>query len=1536
MKQPLLLAFFILFVTCVTQAQSLSNKGKEFWVGYGSHVAMYEPDFIRNATNTAFIPNPIQPGSPIASGGEQNMVLYFTSDRNATVTVEIPGLGWTATYNVTANQVTTSAPMPKSGAKDARLVNEGPSNNGIHITATSPIIAYAHIYNQSVSGATLLFPVSTLSNDYYSLNYEQVSNNNYSYSFSYVIATEDNTTIEITPSATTELGRPANVPFTVRLNKGQVYTVFGRLTGSTNNIIFGTRYTGEDLTGTRIRSIPDPVSGSACKKIAVFSGSGKLSLTCNSNVGSSDNYMQQAFPPNAWGKKYLTVPTAVLPGNIYRVAVKDPNTIVRRNGTPIFSGSLRNGFYYEFSSSSPEVIESDQPILVAQFISSATMNRDIRNNNPVQQSSCNIDASTGSVGDPEMIYLSPIEQTINKVTINSTSNFGINRHYLNLVIHKDGIIPGKKFLLDGNPIIQTPTVHPFDPNYVYFQLSLNVGSHTIDADSGFNAIVYGYGTYESYGYNAGTSVNNLNQKVSVENEFATVAFPSTCKDAPFKFSVTLPVKPLKIEWRFNNTSGVLKKNDGTIALDPPIRSDLGNPLVPDSIVISPTDPTKQLFVYRLSDVYRFSINGDFPVKIVIENASGSNDDCTGEQEIDYDVRVFDPPVTDLSAISTGCVNEKLQLSATNTLEQDVEPSRYLWNINGATSETTIPSKDSLLITEGIKNVKLRLITNIGCVSQVVDTTFSVSAKPKIDFIPAAVRCLDKPFTLTDQSIPGSNSTFSTLANWQWEFDGIKDALSNVSINPAKTYDVKNASIKLLVTSSTGCLDSLSKPINIYPNPVVDFSLPESCVKDVSSFDGTLVNIEDARALTKFEWDFGNPGSPNPYPNLIAANNPNPVQHFYTAPGFYTVKLGVTSQDGCYELKDTVFEVNGSDPVADFNVLNAAGLCSNTPIEIVNKSAMAALSFGRITRVRVFWDWNPALNPPVPDVNADFVDEVPLVDDEYSFPYTDFSNQPNKSYIIRMVAYSGEKCFTEKQIPVLIKGSPVVTFNSIPGICLDTEQRSVLNLASQVDVTGIAAGNGAFSGAGVSADGIFRPYLVGAGDFPIKYTFTSSNGCFDTLTQQIKVWPSPVADYSTSSLICEKNEITFTSTGNPVTGTLASYEWIYSDNPLTSFAQLSNNKTFAAYGIYDVKHIVVTSNGCRDTLTRAIEINPNPIVDFALANSICLPDGLAEFTNLTTTPDNKSMSYLWNYGDPGGNNQGATLKGIHNYLQLKDYTVKLISTVPSTGCKDSITKTIQPLVDIFPQPEANITSQDFVCIGTPIDFKEVTDTKAGAAASIKTWNWDFVFTSSTSKDPSYLFTKAGTYTVKMFATSDKGCKSNVASKSIVIHPFPEISAGPDINVIDNGQKQILATAKGENLVYTWSPPTYLSATDVLQPVVVNPVEDIDYTLKVTGIGGCERTDKVKIFALKLIDPPNTFTPNGDGINDVWEIKNLNLYNDCVIEIYSPQGLRVYRTVNYSKPWDGTLNGKPLPAGTYYYVINTNSERKSIAGYVTLLK
>src|SRR5690606_38318703 len=130
------------------------------------------------------------------------------------------------TYNVGANTVAESDPMPKSGAQDSRLLTEGLSNAGIHITSDQPIVAYAHIYNQSVSGATLLFPVVTLGQDYYSLNFTQKSNADQSNSWAYMVATEDNTAVEIIPSAKS-LSHNVGEAFTVNLNKGQIYNLMG-------------------------------------------------------------------------------------------------------------------------------------------------------------------------------------------------------------------------------------------------------------------------------------------------------------------------------------------------------------------------------------------------------------------------------------------------------------------------------------------------------------------------------------------------------------------------------------------------------------------------------------------------------------------------------------------------------------------------------------------------------------------------------------------------------------------------------------------------------------------------------------------------------------------------------------------------------------------------------------------------------------------------------------------------------------------------------------------------------------------------------------------------------------------------------------------------------------------------------------------------------------------------------------------------------------------------------------------------------------
>jgi gliding motility-associated-like protein len=84
-------------------------------------------------------------------------------------------------------------------------------------------------------------------------------------------------------------------------------------------------------------------------------------------------------------------------------------------------------------------------------------------------------------------------------------------------------------------------------------------------------------------------------------------------------------------------------------------------------------------------------------------------------------------------------------------------------------------------------------------------------------------------------------------------------------------------------------------------------------------------------------------------------------------------------------------------------------------------------------------------------------------------------------------------------------------------------------------------------------------------------------------------------------------------------------------------------------------------------------------------------------------------------------------------------------------------------------------------------------------------------------------------------------------------------------------------------------------------------------------------------------PNAFTPNGDGINDLWNIKSIEAYPKCIISVYSRYGALVYQSKGYPRSWDGTSNGTPVPTGTYYYIIDLNEDNtKPLTGYVAVIR
>lgn len=113
---------------------------------------------------------------------------------------------------------------------------------------------------------------------------------------------------------------------------------------------------------------------------------------------------------------------------------------------------------------------------------------------------------------------------------------------------------------------------------------------------------------------------------------------------------------------------------------------------------------------------------------------------------------------------------------------------------------------------------------------------------------------------------------------------------------------------------------------------------------------------------------------------------------------------------------------------------------------------------------------------------------------------------------------------------------------------------------------------------------------------------------------------------------------------------------------------------------------------------------------------------------------------------------------------------------------------------------------------------------------------------------------------------------------------------------------------------------------------------EYDLTVTDIYGCVASYSAKIYPANVacLNIPTSFSPNGDGINDDWVIRNIHLYPDCFMQIFNQWGNILFESHGYSVNWDGTYNGNPLPAGTYYYILSFSESLETMKGTVTIVK
>lgn len=352
------------------------------------------------------------------------------------------------------------------------------------------------------------------------------------------------------------------------------------------------------------------------------------------------------------------------------------------------------------------------------------------------------------------------------------------------------------------------------------------------------------------------------------------------------------------------------------------------------------------------------------------------------------------------------------------------------------------------------------------------------------------------------------------------------------------------------------------------------------------------------------------------------------------------------------------------------------------------------------------------------------------------------------------------------------------------------------------------------------------------------------------------------------------------------------------------------------------------------ITIPFDVFPKPVANFAFPDTVCLPDASIIFANLSTISDGSEnlFQYRWYFDDPLSSNNFSNLKTpTHAYTSTGPFNVNLRVT-SNGGCVKDTTMLVNT---IHPQPLVNFgMSKQNICLGDAVYFTDSTNSMDGITVQ---WNWE-MGDGRIRNTPNvlYIYAAGQTYTVSLSTANSFGCKSETLSKLVTVHPYPTANAGPDRVVLEGATITINAEATGNSLQYLWTPSQYLNSPSLLTPKCVDAKFDILYTLTVTGKGGCSVNDNMFVNVLKIPRIPNTFSPNNDRINDLWEIQYLDEYITQHTQVFTRAGQKVFESRGRYIPWDGRYKGKELPVDTYYYIIEPGSGRDPFTGYVTIIR
>ncbi len=529
----------------------------------------------------------------------------------------------------------------------------------------------------------------------------------------------------------------------------------------------------------------------------------------------------------------------------------------------------------------------------------------------------------------------------------------------------------------------------------------------------------------------------------------------------------------------------------------------------------------------------------------------------------------------------------------------------------------------------------------------------------------------------------------------------------------------------------------------------------------------------------------------------------------------------------------------------------------------------------------------------------------------------------------------------------------VTFNTLPVINTMAAVESCVTSSEVVlssNVTGAASvlwasqGGGSFSPGANSQNVTYIPSQaeLSAGTTTVTLSALSGTAC-GTISQSVTITfrDLAVVNAGLDMTACETDGII--SLSGIVNG--AGYGGKWSTNAFGSFSpdptQLDAVYNFGNNDILlGSANLILTStnNGACPPVsdTVAVVINRQATVNAGLDAYVCKTTGVVSLNGNAE----HAQSTMWtSLGDGVFLPSGEEIDPDYVIGNVDGSTgqVNLILTATAMPGCESVSDTVTVHIS---SPLSAAFGYGIACAGSTVQFLDETEVFTGEIAS---WKWNFgAGNVSNQQNPQFVFNNAGSQSVELVVTSTLGCNDtivqlvNVAEPPIASFKISDNPAPININV------KFTDTSVGAS-TWKWNFGDLSPTTDQQNPSHEYLTEGrYDVTLTIIAASGCVDTAKtsLEIDGFQILPPrlPNTFSPNGDGLNDVYIVRG-GPFTELEFSIYDGWGRMIFKSIDQEIGWDGTEGGKQSPVGAYVYTvkaINLNGDKFDYSGKINLIR